>query len=566
MKIFQRIWGKTLLAGLLTMGLLTSCSLDEDPESLVLEESIEDSEDGVDYWVTGVYSKYVYDMFCWGYFPRVLEFDADYVTGPDWFFNKFGQGEFQAEPDVTDALWKGCYGLIERANNALRHIRAMKNVDAEVKNNAIGEMYFHKALAYFLLVRAYGDVPIVPEEVQTDYNNARRPVAEVYSHIRSLLVDASNLLYVNSDSRYERGHVAAGSAVGLLVKMLCTEASAAMPAGTQIVVHNDQAYDTTDGITTRRILGTKVCTKTAVSGYESLDHDALYAEAVEWGDKLLAGDYGTYALSDFDRLWSRAGRYDSEFLFQVYVPNNDPTYKTSVHTQYSGYMTATGSDVLQNGKYIGCTYQWYQLFEKNDRRVTDGVVHRWRNYTMLSSGDSFYYPDDDTYNSLRNEWSAEDGINYYCNKSYQCIAFTTKYSDVTDDAIENADSPWPFLRLADVYLMLAEAKNETGDKEGAIALVNQVRQRSNASAWQAADKTQEGLRSDIIEERARELACEADRRWDIIRWGIYLEAMNQVVSDDSGLSKLRSARHLLYPIPTQEINTNKAINQNPGWQ
>ena len=42
--------------------------------------------------------------------------DADYISGPDWMFNKFGTGNFQGENDVTDALWKGCYGLIARAN------------------------------------------------------------------------------------------------------------------------------------------------------------------------------------------------------------------------------------------------------------------------------------------------------------------------------------------------------------------------------------------------------------------------------------------------------------------
>ena len=79
--------------------------------------------------------------------------------------------------------------------------------------------------------------------------------------------------------------------------------------------------------------------------------------------------------------------------------------------------------------------------------------------------------------------------------------------------------------------------------------------------------TKEARRSAIIEERAKELACEADRRWDLIRWGIYLDAMNAIGgNDDGGVNKNRSSRNLLFPIPQQEINTNTNINSNnPGW-
>jgi hypothetical protein len=79
--------------------------------------------------------------------------------------------------------------------------------------------------------------------------------------------------------------------------------------------------------------------------------------------------------------------------------------------------------------------------------------------------------------------------------------------------------------------------------------------------------TKTKMRSAIIEERAKEFACEADRRWDLIRWGIYLDAMNAIGgSDDAGVSKVRYERNLLFPLPVQEINTNKYINENnPGW-
>ena len=164
-----------------------------------------------------------------------------------------------------------------------------------------------------------------------------------------------------------------------------------------------------------------------------------------------------------------------------------------------------------------------------------------------------------------------DGVSYYYNMTSECLAFTTKYSDVTNAATENADANWPFLRYADVKLIYAEAENELGHPEEAIIHLNDVRRRSNAAeaslTGNGALDTQEKMRSAIIEERAKEFACEADRRWDLIRWGIYLDAMNAIgTNEDSNGNKTRTERNLLFPIPNSEFNTNHAITENnPGW-
>ena len=125
----------SVLALLMGAGALTGCSswIEEDPESLITDDMLGDSEDAAKQWVTGVYSKWVNDMFRWGYFPRMLEQDADYISGPDWLFGTFGAGNFQGEPEVPDALWNGCYNLIGRANLAEREIRAMNDISDAVK-------------------------------------------------------------------------------------------------------------------------------------------------------------------------------------------------------------------------------------------------------------------------------------------------------------------------------------------------------------------------------------------------------------------------------------------------
>lgn len=564
------------------LGLLSSCNswIEENPSGQVTDTQLGDSEEALAEWVTGTYSKWIYDIFCWGYFPRVLEFDADYISGPDWLFGTFGAGNFQGESDVTDALWKGCYGLIARANNAERHIQAMQNVSDAAKWNAVGEMKFQKAFAYFLLVRAYGEIPIQPEDANGDKNQPRQPIATVYKYITDQLEEAVELMYKNTDAAYQTGHVNAGSAAGLLAKVYATQASAAMHAGTEVVIRTGAAYQGSGDNKQYAPLQTITLHKRAITGYTEMDAQALYTKAAIWAERVVEGYYGAYTLLPYQQLWKRASATASEFMFSIGTVSGDATYKTAVHTQYEGYKTATGSDFIQSGGWVGCTRHWYDLFDHDDYRITEGVKHRWRYYTQRESNSGFYYPLDDEYTLMATGKDADgnyvaapsgifaDGVNYYYSMDAQCLAFTTKYLDVTNDAIQEADANWPFLRYADILLIYAEALNETGQSQKAITYLNQVRDRSNANAASLTElDTQVKRRSAIIEERAKELACEADRRWDLIRWGIYLEAMNALGgSDDSGVAKTRQERNLLFPIPAQEINTNTAINSNnPGW-
>lgn len=87
MKRINKYILSAMLLGCGTM-VTTSCNdyLTEKPESMIGPDNVGDSKEAVDTWVTGVYSNWLYDMFCWGEFPKVLELDADYISGPDWLF------------------------------------------------------------------------------------------------------------------------------------------------------------------------------------------------------------------------------------------------------------------------------------------------------------------------------------------------------------------------------------------------------------------------------------------------------------------------------------------------
>ncbi len=89
-------------------------------------------------------------------------------------------------------------------------------------------------------------------------------------------------------------------------------------------------------------------------------------------------------------------------------------------------------------------------------------------------------------------------------------------------AQRNSGMNWPILRMADVILLLAEAKAELGEAD-AVNLVNQIRQRAFGNALHNIALTGQPLKDAILQERKLELLGEGQRRWDMIRSGSFSE-------------------------------------------
>jgi hypothetical protein len=131
----------------------------------------------------------------------------------------------------------------------------------------------------------------------------------------------------------------------------------------------------------------------------------------------------------------------------------------------------------------------------------------------------------------------------------------------------HADTDFPMFRLADVYLMYAEAAVRSGSNQGqALEYVNEV--RSRAYEWSNdGDIAADELTLDfIIDERARELYWEGHRRTDLIRFGL-LTGGEYLWPWKGNLKEGRSTepRYNLFPIPDSDINANPNLVQNPGY-
>lgn len=127
------------------------------------------------------------------------------------------------------------------------------------------------------------------------------------------------------------------------------------------------------------------------------------------------------------------------------------------------------------------------------------------------------------------------------------------------------------IRYAEVLLTYAEAQNEAaGPDQSVYDAINQIRSRPSVNMPSLEPNlSQEEMREVIRHERRIELAMEGKYYFDIIRWGIAEEVLNQPVrQSDGNIRQDRSftaPRDYLFAIPSREIDLNPNLEQNPGW-
>lgn len=115
-------------------------------------------------------------------------------------------------------------------------------------------------------------------------------------------------------------------------------------------------------------------------------------------------------------------------------------------------------------------------------------------------------------------------------------------------------------RLADVYLMAAEAENELNGPTNAYKFINKVRERAFETDRALTGLNKETFRQAIRDERRWELAGEGHRKMDLIRWGILLDVIKELKNTTYGdVSKNIQPHHTLWPIPGAEIRKNPIL-------
>lgn len=145
-----------------------------------------------------------------------------------------------------------------------------------------------------------------------------------------------------------------------------------------------------------------------------------------------------------------------------------------------------------------------------------------------------------------------------------------KYANVSADGSPGidqtfVDTDFPLFRLADVYLMYAEAhlRGGGGSLSEAVELINLLRSRANNPNMISSDELTLPF---ILDERSRELHWEAHRRQDLIRYGLFTGGNYNWAWKGNGSNGIAIPSHLdVFPIPSLSMSSNPNLTQNAGY-
>ena len=133
-----------------------------------------------------------------------------------------------ANPEITN-WWQNSYKLISRVNDIIANVPAI-SIDAATKNNILGNAYFLRGMAYFDLVRSFGDVPLLLKPItslsDTSLFPHRAPSSAIYQQaISDLQFAEANCLSEPNIATANKGQVSSGAASAMLARLYLQRAS-----------------------------------------------------------------------------------------------------------------------------------------------------------------------------------------------------------------------------------------------------------------------------------------------------------------------------------------------------
>ena len=538
--------------------LVSGCSLDEIPYSITSEKLVQ-TEEGAEQLVTGIYATF-WDNWCMEQtYMAWMDYDNDHCGAPAWVLSSAGSGDITGHYayNTLNDLWSVFYRMINRANKAKESLESTGNYQTDPAIRQLyGETLFLRAFAYFHLVRMYGAVPVRLSS-ETEQNCPRSSVKEVYDVVTGdLETSLEYLSYASEGNVGEWGHADKTAASLLLARVYCTMGAAALACNgdTEMIVD---------------IKGDKkrfVCSP--VAGAEEINAQQCYERAKELCDEIIGRRGIDFDLMDaYLHLWGGNNRKNKEFVWGV--PSvGDVDFQTSGMSSYYTPAPYGGS-----GAWIYMAPNLYTQFDASDERIIHGVWHYY--LTSYTSTKWVSFP------SNSDEYNAEnlpDNLKAFVpdfNDTYKYgVPCMTKHfkGDISNPSkkkkkeASQSEQDIILLRFAEAYLLRAEAEVELDEIEAAMQDIDVIRKRSKATtlySGKVTDKVE--ARSLVLKERALELCQEFNRKFDLLRWGVYLDVMNAtqfIVCGNANRSTIRTQKNLLYAIPTSEIAANSLIGGN----
>lgn len=376
----------------------------------------------------------------------------------------------------------------------------------DLKNQIKGEAYFLRGVQYFNIASIYGKGPLKTTAFASSGSSPEiLDQNELFEQAASDFEEAIKSLPLEYDSE-NIGRATLGAAKGMLMKVKM----------------------------------------------QQKDWDAAILLAEDIFDLKNSGGQPLYELvNNYRDNFSASNENNKESLFEVQFDYGklDDISLGSSRAKFMGLPGPSWADAY------ACKWVYDEFTDK----TTDNKVDPRRKMTLFSDDDDNA---NELYYGLRYSKFEDAKAGYVYWKKY------TNY-DIQTEEDYNSGINFRVLRLADVYLMYAEALNwGDGDKNTICEYMNKVRRRVGLNDINASSfTTQEAMLDQIKHERVCELAGEGNRWNDLVRWG-ELDDESQVTdiaeNRDEEFLNFDIRYHKLFPIPYREVSLVPIV-QNAGY-
>tara|TARA_R110002020_G_scaffold312101_3_gene527638 strand:+ start:80084 stop:81736 length:1653 start_codon:yes stop_codon:yes gene_type:complete len=550
------------------MGALISCSddyLDRQPLNNPSDGTFLSTQTEVEMALTGCYTG------LWtNYEGMPFQLSFDMVTDIGYERNgsgmqAVGRSDHDASTNYINQIWTDMYAAISKCNYLLTNMdRAADVMEASDMENIRAEARFLRALYYHYLVFLYGDVPLVTTPIGLSETNVpRTPKEEVVDFILDEL--EQSVPYLSQTNAPLSGRATKGAAWALI---------------SRVALYTER--------------------------WEQSINAAESAMALEGSQFIIDPNYMD--------LFQYAGEGSLEIMFSVQYLQG-----ANVHPMYRLFGSRNGN-AHTNKKPA---YQLSDVWECTDGlQIDESPLFDPQNpyanrdprlgHTLAVSGSTFLGFQYETHGDSISCWNYNENPPKRVPNLEATHAYATftgvgwrKYADVLDRTqIDNSELNTIIFRYAEVLLNYAEAKIEAGQIDNTVLeAINKIRQRPSVNMPPITTMDPNELRAAVRRERKYEFAGEGLRLFDIRRWQMAEEVMTLPVLgrmkksyptkaprvDQWGtvyyedipvaapgepsdfqmrMVENRSfdpARDYLWPIPFLELQTNEAMDQNPGY-
>jgi len=491
--------------------------------------------------------------------------DASGDAVPSRFTNTveyFTNGRLNSQNN-PDNCWTNSYRAIRAANDFLAHIDIVP-VDATTKQYWKAEARFIRAISYFEMLKRFGGVPLIGDQVLTATDNLQLP-RNTYTECAAYIVNECDaikpLLRVEPVADSDIGRITRCAAMALKIRVLLYGASPLYNGG---------------GLSSDPIMK-------ALTGYPTYD-------ATRW-NKVVTACEDLIALN----VYSLPTSYTSVFTARkntevILAKERAKTFDVESNNSPIGFSPATGLGYtsptqelvdafpMANGLAITDPTSGYNAaapYTGRDPRFAATIFYNGTPWLNRSGGVQTFTGGLDRPGGT----AVQTRTGYYMKK------FMADFS--TQTSFSNQDHNFILFRYAEVLLTYAEALNEVGRTSEAYTQLIAIRKRAGITAGTGslyglkAAMSQTEMRLAIQNERRIEMAFEEQRFWDIRRWKIADQVLNGtlhgVTITKTGTSTYTYAplnvstvsfanRNYTMPLPYTEVVTDLNLLQNEGWQ